>query len=176
MKHLIIYGSSSGTSGKTWDLIQFLQGKLNAEIINLSDYDFSFFDYDHKNKDDDFKTIALKMLSADCILFATPLYWYAMSAQLKTFFDRLNDLTTLRRPWGRQLKGKSTAFIATGNQEELPLGFEIPFKGTADFFEMEFKGYIYICTATQLFKIEHAYGKIETFIATIEPKKIHPLT
>ena len=29
-----------------------------------------------------------KYVPADGILFATPLYWYGMSGQLKTFFDR----------------------------------------------------------------------------------------
>jgi multimeric flavodoxin WrbA len=149
MKYIIIYGSSGGADGQTWKLTQSLSQTLQAEIINLSDYNISFFDYSHQNQNDDFKILIEKVLSIDCIIFVTPVYWYAMSAQLKVFFDRLNDLTTLRKTWGRQLKGKSIAFLATGIQATLPMGFEIPFKGTAEYFDMNFKGHVYICIDSQ---------------------------
>ena len=148
MKHLIIYGSSSGATGKTYEIVQTLNHLLKAQLINLSDHNFSYFDYTHQNKEDGFKYIAEQMISADCIIFATPVYWYAMSGQLKVFFDRLTDLTTLRKPWGRQLKGKLSAFIATGDQPKLPEGFEIPFKKTAEYFGMKFQGHTYVCTDT----------------------------
>lgn len=146
MKYILIYGSSGGTESQTWKLTQLISSILNAESINLSDYTIGFFDYTHQNQNDDFKPIIEKVLAADCVIFVTPVYWYAMSAQLKVFFDRLNDLTTLRKPLGRQLKGKSMAFLATGTQPTLPLGFEIPFEGTAEYFDMHFKGYLYACT------------------------------
>lgn len=39
--------------------------------------------------DDDYRNLFLnKYLPADGIIFATPLYWYGMSGQLKTFLDR----------------------------------------------------------------------------------------
>lgn len=88
MRTLIIYGSSGGTSGKTWEIVTHVQTLLSAEVINLSDYQYSYFNYTHANKDDDFKDLALKMIEADCIIFVTPVYWYAMSGQLKVFFDR----------------------------------------------------------------------------------------
>ena len=37
---------------------------------------------------DDVETIRKKLLSADMVVFATPLYYYGMSAQLKTVVDR----------------------------------------------------------------------------------------
>lgn len=37
---------------------------------------------------DDVETIRRKILSADMVVFATPLYYYGMSAQLKTVVDR----------------------------------------------------------------------------------------
>ncbi|MCP5322746.1 MAG: NAD(P)H-dependent oxidoreductase [Candidatus Paracaedibacteraceae bacterium] len=164
MKHLIIYGSSGGTSGKTWEIVKHLQTKLNTEVINLSNYQYSYFDYTHANKDDDFKILALKMLEAECIIFITPVYWYSMSGQLKVFFDRLNDLTSFKKPCGRQLKDKSMAFIATGSQKELPIGFEIPFKGTAEYFDMFFQGYIYICTDPESFSQNEVNHRLTDFI------------
>ena len=42
--------------------------------------------------DDDAVTITDKMQHADVIVFATPIYYYEMSGQLKTLLDRVNSL------------------------------------------------------------------------------------
>jgi multimeric flavodoxin WrbA len=42
--------------------------------------------------DDDAVSIAAKMKAADVIVFATPIYYYEMSGQLKTLLDRANSL------------------------------------------------------------------------------------
>lgn len=41
---------------------------------------------------DDADVIAQKMLHADVLCFATPIYFYAVSGQLKTMLDRANPL------------------------------------------------------------------------------------
>jgi len=41
---------------------------------------------------DDGDVIAQKMLNADVLVFATPIYYYEMSGQLKTMLDRANPL------------------------------------------------------------------------------------
>lgn len=41
---------------------------------------------------DDANTIAEKMRTADVIVFATPIYYYEMSGQMKTLLDRANPL------------------------------------------------------------------------------------
>lgn len=170
MKHLIIYGSSGGKNGKTWDLTTTLHAHLDdAKLINLSDYSISFFDYTHQNKDDDFYGLAQKMLTSDMIIFATPVYWYAMSAQLKVFFDRLTDLITLRKEMGRKLTGKSMAFIATGHDDIIPEGFEVPFKRTAEYLDMHFKGYLYVCTNNAKFDHLNVTNKITEFAALLAP-------
>lgn len=42
--------------------------------------------------EDDVAEIAEKMLVADSVAFATPIYFYEMSGQMKTLLDRLNPL------------------------------------------------------------------------------------
>lgn len=44
---------------------------------------------------DDGNEIAAKMLGADVLVFATPIYYYEMSGQLKTMLDRANPLFSL---------------------------------------------------------------------------------
>lgn len=41
---------------------------------------------------DDVKEILEKMQGADVVVFATPIYYYSVSGQLKTFFDRTSPL------------------------------------------------------------------------------------
>ena len=43
-------------------------------------------------QDDDMANLIGKVQSADVLIFATPIYYYEMSGQLKTFLDRCNPL------------------------------------------------------------------------------------
>ena len=45
--------------------------------------------------DDDANAIMQKILAADAVAFATPIYYYEMSGQLKTLLDRLNPMFPL---------------------------------------------------------------------------------
>jgi multimeric flavodoxin WrbA len=72
------------------------------------------------------------------LIFATPVYWYAMSGLMKVFFDRLTELITTSKPLGRAMKGKCCYLISCGTDAELPPGFDVPFRLTAKYFEMEF--------------------------------------
>lgn len=150
MKHLIIYGSSGNGTGKTMGVVNTLKDCLNVDVIDVSNCKLSFFDYAHNNQDDDFHGFAQQMVCADSIIFATPLYWYAMSAQLKVFFDRLSDLITIRKPLGRQLEGKVMTFVATGHDALMPEGFEVPFKRTAEYFNMTYKSGLYVCSNSKV--------------------------
>ena len=42
--------------------------------------------------DDDANLIAEKMLNADVVCYATPIYYYEMAGQMKTLLDRMNPL------------------------------------------------------------------------------------
>ena len=83
------------------------------------------------------------MLEFDMILYASPVYWYAMSAQMKTFFDRLSDLVTIRKDLGRRLKNKLTGTLSTGAQQTCPSCFSAPFELTAKYFDMHYLGNYY---------------------------------
>lgn len=60
---------------------------------------------------DDAAEIIEKMLASDVIVLGTPVYFYAMSAQLKTFLDRCCGLYT-------EMKNKELYFIAAGAEGE----------------------------------------------------------
>lgn len=109
------------------------------ELIDLSEYNISHFDYNHSNRDDDFIDL-MKMITEnyDVIIFATPVYWYAMSGIMKAFFDRITDLLKIEKPVGRKLRNMSMAVISCSNGDHLGEQFWLPFKKTAEYLGMNY--------------------------------------
>ena len=135
---IVILGSSR-RNGNTPDAgLTAFGGK--ADMIDLQDYTISPYDYDNTNRDDDFLKIIDLITLRKTLVFATPVYWYAMSARLKIFFDRLTDLITIEKPKGRTLAGKSVWLIAAGTDQNFPGGFETPFTRTCKYFDLDYKG------------------------------------
>lgn len=119
---------------------------INYDLIELHKFKIEHYSYDQKNvPQDDFLMIVQKMIKADNIVFATPIYWYSMSGRMKVFLDRFTDLITTSKQLGRALAEKSTFLFATGSGSSLPEGFEVPFKKTSDYFAMNYRGPQYIC-------------------------------
>jgi multimeric flavodoxin WrbA len=144
MKTLVILGTSREESN-TLSAITQLCPFSDYELIDLQTIKLNHYDYDRQTDvADDFQMIAQKMLVADNIIFATPVYWYAMSGRLKMFFDRLTELLFNHKAIGKGLKGKKTYLIATGSDPELPEGFEVPFRKTSEYFEMHYEQAFYL--------------------------------
>ena len=145
---LIILGSAR-PNGDTAQAAEALASRLGgAKILDLAAKRIFPFDYDDPAPDDDFAAVAAQMLAHRSIVFATPVYWYAMSGIMKTFFDRLSDLTSARDPQrrGRQLRRREVWLLAVGTDAELPQGFEQPFARTADYLGMAWRGGFYVRT------------------------------
>jgi len=90
-----------------------------------------------------------------------------MSGQMKTCFDRLTDLITLKKELGRKLKGKNTFLVAVGANAELPDGFIVPFKSTAAYLDMYFRDYFYAATSN-LNQPERLQSQSKTFVANLK--------
>lgn len=142
---LVILGSARA-DGETRRAVDLAFPDGSIRLANLPDFAIGGYAYDHLNAEDAFGSIADEMVAAEKIVFATPVYWYAMSAPLKIFFDRLTDLTENRKAQGKALAGKSVWLVATGTDLELPEGFEVPFARTADYFGMTYRGAVYFST------------------------------
>lgn len=135
---LVIMGSSRPDSN-TLKAIQNLIPFPQYDVIDLQSKKIRYYHYDSRSREnDDFHSIATEMLRYDILIFATPVYWYTMSGQMKVFFDRMTELTDEYKILGKSLKGKKTYLIACGASPSLPEGFEIPFKLTSQYFDMEY--------------------------------------
>ena len=111
MEDSIIILGSPRKDGNTRLISDIISKQIDCNIINLSEKLINYYEYDDTNRDDDFIEIIESLLKYKNIIFATPVYWYSMSAILKTFFDRLSDLITIRKDLGRAMKDKNIFLI-----------------------------------------------------------------
>jgi multimeric flavodoxin WrbA len=143
MRIIVIVGSSRN-DGDTTALVKGLIKKTKWDLVNLNDYSFSYYDYKHKNRNDDYLPLMKQMVEKyDTLIFATPIYWYAMSGIMKVFFDRITDLMTIEKELGRKLRGKKMAVISCSNGGNLGEYFWLPFSESAKYLGMKYIGNIH---------------------------------
>lgn len=141
MKKSVIIIGSSRKNGNTARIVSEIADKFNIDVVNLSDYQFSYYDYESKNRDDDFFELVQGIIEKyDTLIFATPVYWYSMSGIMKVFFDRFSDLIRIEKETGRKLRGKNMAVISNSHDSELEYNIYIPFKKSADYLGMNYLG------------------------------------
>jgi multimeric flavodoxin WrbA len=142
--NIVILASARGDSN-TLKAVRKLCPFSDYVLIDLREKRIGHYEYNHQtNVGDDFLEIAITMKEADNIVFATPVYWYAMSGLMKVFFDRLTELLSNHKTIGEALNGKKTYLISTGSDPILPDGFEVPFRSTSKYFDMEFQKSFYL--------------------------------
>jgi multimeric flavodoxin WrbA len=139
----IIYGSSR-KDGNTRQVVDVVAEKISADVFDVSEFDISFYDYEHKNRDDDFLLLIETLLKYDCWIFASPVYWYTMSAQLKVFVDRLTDLLDIDLEAASSLVGLNAALITTGAEEFCPTCYEDVFINTFNYLGINYRGCLYV--------------------------------
>ena len=94
-KNILILSSSPRRGGNSDTLCdEFMRGSIESG-----------------NQKDDAAEVIEKMLAADVIVMGTPVYFYAMSAQMKMMIDRCCGPCT-------EMKNKEFYFIATAAEED----------------------------------------------------------
>ena len=135
--------ASSRPDGNTRALAELAFPQNSADFEDIASIGIGYYSYTHANEADAFYPLVQRLLAHDTWVLATPLYWYSMSAQAKTFIDRLSDLLSLHKDDGRRLRGKSLAVICAGTDPRLPPGFSEPFQLTCTYLGMNFLGVHY---------------------------------
>ena len=134
---------SSRSHGDTRKMAEAVAGHLGCEIVDLRDYDISYYDYEHNNLNDDFFPVIEKITQYDNLIFATPVYWFSMSAIMKTFFDRFSDLLHERKDLGYRMKKKNMYLVTNSSTAILTRHFEVPFIDTAGYMGMNYMGNVH---------------------------------
>jgi len=145
MKKTIAVLGSSRRNGNTGKLIDWIAEELDIEVIDLGLKDISPFDYEHKNIDDDFLPLMNHLLNYDNIIFVSPVYWFAMSAQMKVFVDRLSDFLDIEdlKEQGRMIRGKVGYVVATSVSDELDDSFIDSFTNTFMYLGLGYGGFVH---------------------------------
>ncbi len=162
-KPLIILGSAR-KNGDTSKLVQQVFGNTEHAVINLLDYRVYPYNYSERYPEDDqFMEIAEQLFHHRILVFATPVYWYSMSGQLKVFFDRMTDLIRSKEVMRPRFKGRKVFLLTVSASGELPVGFELPFSETAEYLEMEFGGYFF----SPAFKLDQPLAGRKEFLQKV---------
>jgi multimeric flavodoxin WrbA len=134
--------SSSRRDGNTGQFIDHIAGELGIEVIELEKLDISAFDYEHRNRNDDFEPLMKRLLQFEQIIFVSPVYWYSVTAPMKLFLDRLSDYLDLPDllPEGRRLRGKRAYIVCTSICTEAPASFINTFVDTFEYLGMHYGG------------------------------------
>jgi multimeric flavodoxin WrbA len=139
-KTALVIGTST-RNGNTWKVVQAANANLRLPVFDLADLRISYFDYDSRNLDDDFIPTMEKLVEFDTIGLVSPVYWYSVSAQMKTFIDRFSDLLGPRKDLGRKLRGKGIFLMANGSTDRsVPDTMEGMVKLTAEYLGMRYLG------------------------------------
>lgn len=124
MKKIIVVSSSPRKNGNSDILAQkFAEGARLAgnqvQIVTVRDIDLKFCTgclycqtHDKCVLNDSMNELYSQFQNADVLVFATPIYYYSVSGQLKTLLDRLNPL------YVRDNKFKEVYLLSTCADEE----------------------------------------------------------
>ncbi len=138
---VIILGSAR-SDGNTREMVNLLSSETGMPVIDLNDYNVGYFEYDNYDRGDDFLPLIDNVLQYDTLVFATPVYWYNMSAIMKNFFDRFTDLLKHHKELGRKFRGRSMAVLSCSATEGDDPDFGRPFERTADYLGMRYLGHL----------------------------------
>jgi len=122
--------ASARRHGNTGAFMDRIAAELGIEVVDLAFLDVAPYDYEHRHRGDDFEPLMRRVLDFDRIIFASPVYWYAVSPPMKAFLDRITDFLDL--PIGY--------VVCTSIYDEVPAPFLGAFLDTFDYLGMRFGG------------------------------------
>jgi multimeric flavodoxin WrbA len=122
MSNAIALFASARRHGNTGQLMDRIAAELGIEVVDLASTRISGYDYEHRNRDDDFEPLMERILGFDQLILASPVYWYSVAPAMKVFLDRISDYLDLPDllSKGRRLRGKSAYIVCTSVYSEAP--------------------------------------------------------
>lgn len=92
--------------------------------------------------DDDFNLIAPHILEADAIVYAMPVYWYSIPAQIKGVIDRVFSFCVAQKP----VSGKKMGLICCCEEHDASVmdGVRLPMERTAALLKWDIVGEVLV--------------------------------
>ncbi|MDR2213527.1 MAG: flavodoxin family protein [Pseudomonadales bacterium] len=174
MRSTISLFGSSRRNGNTGKLIDVVASNLGIEVVDLSGKNISAFDYEHRNRSDDFEPLMERILGYEQIILASPVYWYAASPPMKIFLDRISDYLDLPDllEKGRKLRGKRGYVVCTSVFDEVSPTFISAFRETFEYLGMTFGGFLHV-NCKENFNATNHKNDIDAFVALIKEDAGH---
>ena len=134
--------ASARRNGNTGAFIDRIAGELGIDVVDLGALSIAPYDYGHSHRSDDFEPLFRRVLDADPILFASPVYCYAVASPMKAFLDRIVDFLDLPelQDEARRLRGKTAYVVCTSIYDQAPPAFLDAFKDNFAYYGMRFGG------------------------------------
>lgn len=141
---IALFGSSR-RHGNTGQLMDDIAASLGIEVIDLDRLRISPYDYEHRNRGDDFEPLMMRVLEHEHIIIASPVYWYAVSPPVKVFLDRISDYLDIPEllQHGRRLRGKTAHIVCTSIYDEAPKPFVDALEATFAYLGMHAGGLVH---------------------------------
>ena len=141
---IALFGSSR-RHGNTGQLMDHIAAELGIEVVDLGQLRMSPYDYEHRNRDDDFEPLMKRVLGFDQIIIASPVYWYSVSPPVKVFLDRISDYLDIPELLqdGRRLRGKTGFIVCTSVYDSAPSSFADALTATFAYLGMHFGGMVH---------------------------------
>jgi multimeric flavodoxin WrbA len=119
LKHKRGGGEFSHTEVLSEVVIDSLRGhNVQSEIVRLVEYDIPPGTKSNMGKGDQWPSIQKKILAADIIVFATPIWWGNQSSLMQRTIERLDELHTELRETGKsRLTNKVGGIVITGEED-----------------------------------------------------------
>lgn len=145
MRSAIALFGSSRRHGNTGQFIDHIGAELDIEVVDLGQLRMSPYDYEHRNRGDDFEPLMTRVLEFDHIIVASPVYWYSVSPPLKVFLDRISDYLDIPEllAEGRRLRGKTGYIVCTSIYESAPASFVDALTATFTYLGMHTGGMVH---------------------------------
>lgn len=153
MDSTIALFASSRRYGNTGQLMDWIACSGEIEVVDLAEKNISPYDYEHRNRSDDFEPLMEKVLGYKQLIFASPVYWYSCAPHMKIFLDRITDFLDLPEllEKGRELRGKVGYVICTSVYDKAAPSFIDMFCQSFSYLGMTFGGYLHAnCAAGYL--------------------------
>jgi multimeric flavodoxin WrbA len=157
--------ASSRRHGNTGRLMDQVAEHLKLPVIDLGQLRISAFDYEHRNRQDEFEPLMQQVLAHEQIIFASPVYWYAVSPPMKIFLDRISDLLDVPEllEQGRRLRGKLAYVLCTSIEEQPTSAFMDAWRETFAYLGMHYGGLLH-ANCRDGYVAGNYQGDIEAFV------------
>lgn len=151
MNIMVLLGSSR-RNGNTEYLVEEALKGVNYKSVYLLDVHMDpIVDQRHESNgfddvDDEYEKLFKEFLNQDIIVFATPLYWFGMSGQMKTFFDRWSQYMREDQYNFKEKMSQKKAYVIITGENPPPKTAALPliqqFQYIFEYVGIEFADYI----------------------------------